>query len=28
MLKCIEVGKAAGISIPVAEKPVVTNFIR
>ncbi len=28
MLKCIEAGKAAGISIPVAEKPIVTNFIR
>ena len=28
MLKCIEAGKAAGVSVPVAEAPVQTNFIR
>ena len=28
MLKCIEVGKKAGIDAPEAETPVKTNFIR
>ena len=28
LLKCIEVGKKAGVAVPVAEDKVKTNFIR